>query len=138
MIGAVRAAAVADVLQVGAAGAATLDFAFSFVNALNGGGTVTGEVRGLSEGPGAAISVEVLTSTTGLRIGEFVKPGASRNSFPVTGGALTSFRFFSYGRDSGAPRVTDSSLIFESADSFGTSFRAGPSRGSAPWWRQTV
>ncbi|MBE9129225.1 MULTISPECIES: hypothetical protein [unclassified Coleofasciculus] len=52
--------------------AAAIDFGFSFENALNGNGTVTGLIRGLEEGTGAATSVEVLSNTAGFGIGEYV------------------------------------------------------------------
>ena len=62
------------------AGAATLDFSFTFENALNGGGTVTGIVRGLEDNTAdqEAESLEILSNTAGFGVGTY------QNSCPIT------------------------------------------------------
>ncbi|GAA5213616.1 PEP-CTERM sorting domain-containing protein [Corallincola platygyrae] len=106
--------------------AALLDFTFSFENALNGGGSITGIVRGLSEGTGAASSIEVFSNSAGYGVGEYV--GAPfRNSWTVLNGTITDFDFLSFGVVNAAPAVTSASLFFGSEASLGASFRAGVS-----------
>lgn len=108
-LGAVAAAAMA-----GASMAATVDFAFSFENTPNGGGTVTGIVRGLDDsGTSAASSVEILTNTAGFGVGEYVGQPLT-NSWTVSQGVLTSVSFLSYGALNDAPDVTGSSLLLNS------------------------
>lgn len=103
---------------------ASLVFSFSFENALNDGGTVTGLIRGLEEGTGPATSVEVLSNAAGFGIGEYVG-NPPVNTWTVTGGVLTAFDFVSFGVSNTAPAVTDSTLLFESDEVFGATFRAG-------------
>lgn len=111
--------------------AAAIDFRFSFENALNGNGTVTGVIRGLDEGTGAATSVEVLTNTAGFGIGEYVG-SPTRNFWTVLDGNLIAFDFFSFGVLNTPPAVTDATLFFASSQLYDASFRAGinSSRGS--------
>ncbi len=74
-----------------------IEFDFSFVNSgSNGGGTVTGIIRGLSEGTGAASSVEITGNTGGFGLGEYVL-GSTYNTWTVAEGLLTSFDFLSFG-----------------------------------------
>lgn len=123
--------------------AATLDFTFSFDNILqvNEGGTlpwqaggrpgmVTGVIRGLEEGTGAASSVEVLTAPSGLGVGEYARYPYS-NIWTVSRGEITSFDFISFGRANAPYPGRNSSLFFDSSEeSFGTAFRAGLSTTS--------
>lgn len=103
-------AATALLLTAVAASAATLDFTFSFTNLLNGGGTVTGIVRGLTDNTtGTAASVDILSNSDLFGTGEYV--GAElENSFTVAGGVLTSLQFNSFGSANTAPQVTCCSL----------------------------
>ncbi|MEM1363100.1 MAG: VPLPA-CTERM sorting domain-containing protein [Pseudomonadota bacterium] len=103
------AAAVFALSSIGATSATALDFKFSFENTANGGGTVTGIVRGLSEGTTAATSFEVLTNSLGFGIGEYIGSPIN-NSFTVTFGQLTSAFFASNGDDNTPPAVTSSSI----------------------------
>jgi hypothetical protein len=128
------AAAVAVVVSLFPANAATLDFSFSFSNALNGGGTVSGVVRGLSEGTGAATSVEVTSNTLGFGLGEYVGNPDS-NSWTVAGGIVTDFLFVSFGEFNTLPAVTGATLFFDSSELIGATFRAGLS--SSPFFVNT-
>lgn len=76
--------------------AMTMDYSFSFNNFANGDGLVTGVIRGLEDGTGAATSVEVLSNTNplGFGIGEYVST-ASNNLFTVTAGIITESDFIS-------------------------------------------
>lgn len=121
------AAVAALAFSAASATAAPLDFAFSFNNVFpgnDGGGVVTGIIRGLEEGTGAATSVEVLTNSDGFGVGEYV-PTTLSNSWTVTGGEITAFNFLSQGFANSAPVVTDSSLFFNSTPVFSATFRAG-------------
>jgi len=120
------AAALSASLAASPGAAASLDFAFSFTNALNGGGTVAGVIRGLQEGTGAATSVEVTSNSLGFGLGEYVG-NPNSNSWTVTGGAITVVNFFSFGVNNTAPAVTNGTLFFDSAESDGATFRAGVS-----------
>lgn len=112
--------------------ATAVDFSFSFENALNGNGTVTGLIRGLEEGTGAATSVEVLSNTAGFGIGEYVQVGSLfDNSWTVLDGNLVAFDFISFGVLNTPPAVTDATLFFDSSELLGASFRAGIS--SSPY-----
>ena len=103
--------AVAATVLAGSAMAATVDYTFSFTNVHNGGGTVTGIIRGLQDvGVSAATSVEVLTNTLGFGIGEYVGNPAE-NSFTVLAGSLINSVFFSFGSNNTAPAVTGGSLL---------------------------
>ncbi|MBE9115614.1 PEP-CTERM sorting domain-containing protein [Lusitaniella coriacea LEGE 07157] len=104
--------------------AMAISFNFSFDNALNGGGAVTGVIRGLEEGTGAATSVEVLSNTTGFGLGEYIGSPSS-NSWTVMGGELIAFDFISFGIRNTPPATTDSTLFFNSSELMGASFRAG-------------
>ncbi|NEO79679.1 PEP-CTERM sorting domain-containing protein [Moorena sp. SIO4G3] len=110
--------------------ATAINFGFSFGNELNGGGTVTGIIRGLDEGIGAATSVEILSNTTGLGIGEYVG-NPLINTWTVLGGNIVAFNFLSAGVINTSPAVTDALLFFNSTELSGASFRAGvaPSPG---------
>jgi len=123
---------VGTTLLVMPATAATLDFKFSFDNELNGGGSVTGIVRGLEEGTGAATSVEVFSNTSGLGIGEYVG-GPLLNSWTVTGGEVTAFNFLSAGIINAAPAVTDALIFFDSTELSGATFRAGVAPSPGPF-----
>jgi len=85
-------------------------YSFSFENVLNGGGSVTGVIRGLNEGTGAASSVEVLTNSLGFGLGEFVG-SPNKNVWTVSGGVITWFDFLGFGFHNTAPYVTDSTLF---------------------------
>jgi hypothetical protein len=106
--------------------ATAIDFGFSFQNSLNFGEdeTVTGVIRGLEEGTGAATSVEVLSNTAGYGIGEYVG-NPTRNFWTVLGGNLVAFNFLSFGNLNAPPAVTNATLFFNSSELFGTSIRAG-------------
>lgn len=114
--------------------AASIDFSFSFENALNGGGTVTGVIRGLEEGTGPADSVEVLSNTAGFGIGEFAEFAGNPdpNSWTVVDGDIVAFDFFSFGSNNITPAVTNSSLFFDSFKNSDVPFSAGltPSKNS--------
>ena len=112
--------------------AMAISFNFSFNNDLNGGGTVTGIIRGLDEGTGAASSVEVLTNTTGLGIGEYVGSPLT-NSWTVLGGEIVAFDFLSAGVLNSPPAVTDALLFFDSTVLSGASFRAGVAPSPGPF-----
>lgn len=91
--------------------AAALNFHFSFVNAMNGGGAVSGMIFGLSEGTGPAAGVWVTGNTAGFGFGDFV--GAPRvNSWTVTDGQITDFDFMAFGSDNGPGEVRDAALMF--------------------------
>ena len=113
-------------LGVGFAGsAAAVDFKFQFENELNGGGTVEGLIRGLSdEGTSAATSVEITSNTAGFGLGEYVG-NPLINSWTVSGGTLTDFAFSSSGSRNTSPAVTDNTLFLNSSLLAGASFRAG-------------
>ena len=105
--------------------AAAVDFKFQFENDLNGGGTVEGVIRGLSdEGISAATSVEITSNTSGFGLGEYVGDPLI-NSWTVSGGILTGFAFSSSGSRNTSPDVTDSTLFLNSSLLAGASFRAG-------------
>ena len=106
--------------------ASAIDFGFSFQNALNDSenGTVTGVIRGLEEGTGAATSVEVFSNTAGYGIGEYVGSPAS-NVWTVLNGNIVTFDFLSFGEFNTSPAVTDSTLFFNSHRSFNALFVAG-------------
>lgn len=90
-----------------AAQAATLSFTFQFTNVANGGGTVTGIIRGLaSNGTVAASSVQI-TGNTGdgfappgvdpaVSLGEYIGT-ATQNSFLMQNGSIFAFNFVSIG-----------------------------------------
>ncbi len=101
--------------------AITLDFNFSFDNAVNGGGTVTGIVRGLTDdATSAASSVEVLSNTSGYGIGEYIGNPLT-NAWTVTAGVITDFEFLAFGADNCCSAVTTSSLDLEVNPFFGPS-----------------
>jgi hypothetical protein len=111
--------------------ASAINFSFSFENALenpfdsvNSGGSVTGIIRGLEEGTGAATSVEVLSNTAGYGLGEYVG-SPDYNSWTVLDGNLVAFIFYSLGILNTPPAVTNATLFFESSEILGASFRAG-------------
>lgn len=120
------------VLLTFAAPAAALDFGFSFNNELNGGGAVTGIIRGLEEGTGAATSVEILSNTTGLGIGEYIGSPLT-NSWTVLGGDIVAFDFLSAGVLNSPPAVTDALLFFDSTELSGATFRAGIAPSPGPF-----
>jgi hypothetical protein len=106
-------AALAIALSTTAARAATLDFAFSFVNF---GDTVTGVVRGLKDNATAsATSVEILTNSAGFGIGEYVG-NPFVNSWTVQSGGITAFSFTSFGANNSAPAVMAATLALLSVD----------------------
>ncbi|MEM9215976.1 MAG: PEP-CTERM sorting domain-containing protein [Cyanobacteria bacterium P01_F01_bin.150] len=108
------------------------NFGFTFDNALNGGGSVTGIIRGLDEGTGAATSVEVLSNTTGLGIGEYVGSPLT-NTWTVLGGDIVAFDFLSAGVLNSAPAVQDALLFLDSTPLSGASFRAGITPSPGPF-----
>lgn len=74
--------------------AITYDFEFSFINKdIHGGGTVTGIVRGLTEGRSSATSVEVLTNSDNFGIERYSFPFL--NIWEVENGAVTFVDFVS-------------------------------------------
>ncbi len=111
--------------------AAAINFGFSFDNELNGGGAVTGIVRGLDEGTGAATTVEILSNTTGLGIGEYIG-NPLLNTWTVSGGEIIAFNFLSAGIINTPPAVTDALLFFDSTELSGASFRAGVAPSPGP------
>lgn len=81
----------AAILAAGQVQAAT--FTFSFYNWANGGGDVTGVVRGLADNAtSAASSVEILSNTAGFGLGEYVGT-ASANQWTTKNGKLLDFEF---------------------------------------------
>ncbi|NES85964.1 MAG: hypothetical protein F6K10_33825 [Moorea sp. SIO2B7] len=112
--------------------ATALNFGFSFDNELNGGGSVTGIIRGLDEGTGAASSVEILTNITGLGIGEYVGSPLV-NNWTVSGGDIIAFDFLSAGVLNSPPAVTDAWLFLDSTELSGASFRAGVAPSPGPF-----
>jgi hypothetical protein len=106
--------------------ATAIDFGFSFQNSLNDteDGTVTGVIRGLKEGTGAATSVEVLSNAAGYGSGEYVGRPVS-NVWTVLNGNIVTFNFTSLGILNAFPAVTDASLFFNSSEDLSASFRAG-------------
>ncbi|NET57038.1 MAG: PEP-CTERM sorting domain-containing protein [Symploca sp. SIO2E6] len=112
--------------------ATAINFGFSFNNELNGGGAVTGIVRGLDEGTGAATSVEILSNTTGLGIGEYIGSPLT-NSWTVSGGEVIAFDFLSAGVLNSPPAVTDALLFLDSTELSGASFRAGIAPSPGPF-----
>jgi hypothetical protein len=104
--------------------ASAINFGFSFENALNYGGSVTGVIRGLEEGSGAATSVEVLSNTAGYGLGEYVG-SPTDNSWTVLGGNLVAFNFLSFGVNNTPPAATNATLFFDSSELDGASIRAG-------------
>jgi len=112
--------------------ASAIDFGFSFENALNEGGSVTGVIRGLEEGTGAATSVEVLSNTAGYGIGEYAGSlnTNNSNSWTVLGGNLVAFDFLSFGINNTPPALTDTTLFFNSSEDLSGTFRAGISNAS--------
>ncbi|MEL6236404.1 MAG: VPLPA-CTERM sorting domain-containing protein [Pseudomonadota bacterium] len=113
-----------SLLSVSAALAVPMDYSFTYTNAINGGGVVTGVVRGLQEGTGAATSVEVLSNTLNFGIGEYVGDPLI-NSWTVAGGVIIAFDFLSLGFENTSPAVTNASLFFVSHEINGVGFRAG-------------
>ena len=112
--------------------AKAIDFNFNFENALNGGGTITGIIRGLEEGTGTADSVEVFSNTTGLGIGEYIGSPLT-NSWTVLGGEIVAFDFLSAGVLNTSPAVTDALIFFDSTELSGASFRAGIAPSPGPF-----
>lgn len=92
--------------------AATLDFNFSFTNVNNGGGTVTGIIRGLENNSiGEAASVEILSNTDGFGVGLYSGAPSAR-VFGVTNSVLDFASFVSQGGVSPDGFVQDSSFRF--------------------------
>ena len=112
--------------------AMAIDFRFNFDNELNGGGSVTGIVRGLEEGTGAASSVEIFSNTTGLGIGEYIGSPLI-NTWTVSGGEIVFFDFLSAGVLNTAPAVTDALLFLDSTELSGATFRAGIAPSPGPF-----
>lgn len=100
------------------------DFNFSFNNELNGGGIITGIIRGLNEGTGEASSLEIFTNTIGFGIGEYIG-NPNVNSWTVSGENIVAFNFLSGGILNTSPDVTEAVLFFDSTILSGTEFRAG-------------
>ncbi|MEO0975727.1 MAG: VPLPA-CTERM sorting domain-containing protein [Pseudomonadota bacterium] len=74
--------------------AVTYDFKFTFINKdIHGGGTVTGLVRGLTEGRSSATSVEVLTNSDNFGINSYSLPLIS--IWDVENGEITFVDFVS-------------------------------------------
>ncbi|MEM1361186.1 MAG: VPLPA-CTERM sorting domain-containing protein [Pseudomonadota bacterium] len=90
--------------------AAALSFNFSFTNVANGGGTVTGIIRGLADtGFSSASSLEILSNSGGFGIGEYVGDPLD-NLFEVTNGQIVFADFEAFGAFNSPPDVTDSSF----------------------------
>jgi hypothetical protein len=90
-----------------AAQAATLSFSFQFTNVANGGGTVSGIIRGLAPNGTVAASSVQITGNTGsgfapsgvnpdVSLGEYIGT-ATMNSFIMQNGSIFSFNFISIG-----------------------------------------
>lgn len=120
------------ILLAFAAPATALNFGFTFDNGLNGGGTINGIIRGLEEGTGAATSVEILSNTDGLGIGEYVGNPLT-NSWTVLGREIVAFDFLLAGVLNTSPAVTDALLFFDSTELSGASFRAGVAPSPGPF-----
>jgi len=106
---------------------ASLIFDFTFVNAANGGGTVTGLVRGLVDNANgqAAASVEVTSNSDGFGLGEYVGNPLSPNSWDVQAGEITMVDFLSYGAVNSPPAVTCCSLQFDNLSLSTSTLAAG-------------
>lgn len=126
------AAITGAVLSASAAIAMPMDYNFTFNNALNGGGTVTGIVRGLQEGTSAASSVEVLSNSTGLGVGEYIGSPLT-NSWTVLAGEVVAFDFLSAGVLNSPPAVLDALIFLDSTELSGASFRAGIAPSPGPF-----
>lgn len=101
---------------------ASLIFDFSFENSSNGGGIVTGVVKGLIDNQSSvATSVEVLTNPLGFGIGEYIG-NAETNLFTVDNGVITTFDFVSRS-NLFSPALQVTSLALQS-------FGSGPSFNS--------
>ena len=98
--------------------ASSLDFLFSFTNGpQNGGGLVTGVVRGLIDNTSSlATSVEVLSNTSGFGVGEY-NVGVDQN-WIVSGGSITSYSYF-YGSRGPTPTSDCCFLSFSFTNSPG-------------------
>jgi hypothetical protein len=90
-----------------AAQAATLSFSFQFTNVANGGGTVSGIIRGLAASGTVAASSVQITGNTGtafapggfsasVSLGEYIGT-VTQNSFLMQNGSIFSFNFISIG-----------------------------------------
>jgi hypothetical protein len=87
---------------------AGLSFSFSWDRPASAG-LVEGVFRGLSEGTGLASSVEVLSTTAGFGIGEYIgNPTANR--FTVRDGELVRIVFAVTGMRNSPPAVTTASI----------------------------
>lgn len=95
--------------------AATVNFSFRFTN---GEDPVRGLILGLEDdATGRATSVRITSAAFG--VGEYVSDfDAPPNSFTVADGALTSFRFESFGRFNDPPAVTCCTLAMSGPTSF--------------------
>ena len=90
-----------------AAQATTLNFSFQFTNVANGGGTVSGIIRGLAANGTVAASSVQITGNTGtsfapagvspdVSFGEYIST-ATTNSFMMLNGSIFTFNFISIG-----------------------------------------
>lgn len=90
--------------------AAALSFNFSFTNVANGGGMVTGVIRGLTDNSfSQASSFEITGNSDGFSIGEYVG-NPQDNIFEVSNGQIVFADFRAFGIDNTPPAVTDSSF----------------------------
>lgn len=122
-------------------------FTFSFYNWANGGGDVTGIVRGLANNStSAAASVEILSNTAGFGLGEYATT-ALGNTWNVRNGKLTWFAFQSASagstfvmfrsEDNGRLFITDvglapSTSYVSTADGETTKIKFSPELGIVP------
>lgn len=85
---------------------------FTFDNAANGGGIVTGQILGLSDNAtGAATSVRVISNTAAdFGVGEYIG-NPTFNSFTMTNGVLTDYNFEAIGSYNIPPAITEASLF---------------------------
>ncbi len=108
-------AAAMVVLSSFAAQATTLDFNFSFTNTANGGGVVTGIVRGLTDNATtSASSLEILSNEGGFGVREYV-PSTAGNSWTVVNGVITNFIFASQSGHSTFPTADESTFAILSS-----------------------
>ncbi len=93
--------------------AATLGFAFGFVNDANGGG-ITGEILGLEDNATSApTSVKILSNENGFGLGEYFSPNLADLSFTVADGTIVWDNFSSEGKSNQPPTVTCCTLTLQ-------------------------
>lgn len=103
-------------------------------NALNGGGVVSGIIRGLScGGITPATSVEVRSNTVGLSIGEYIGSPLTNTWTHGSNCEVLAFNFLSAGVLNAPLAVIDTLIFFDSTQLSGAIFRAGVAPSPAPF-----